>query len=77
MRKYVLFAIGLLVAILARVFAPNKMPPLLDAASKGKTETVQRLIDKGADVNAAPEHVMTALELTADRGAHRHGSPAH
>ena len=49
MRKYALFAIGLLVAILARVFDPNeKIPALLEAAHRGDTDTVQMLRNAGA-----------------------------
>lgn len=42
--------------------------PLVDAASRGDIESVQRLLRSGADVSAAQGDGMTALHWAADRG---------
>lgn len=42
--------------------------PLVDAASRGDIETVQKMLRAGADVSAAHGDGMTALHWAADRG---------
>ncbi len=53
--------------------AKTGLTPLMEAASGGYTEVGRVLLDKGADVNAAPVPSSrdTALTIAADKGHYR------
>jgi ankyrin repeat protein len=55
--------------------AKTGLTPLMEAASGGYTEVGRVLLDKGADVNAAPVPSSrdTALTIAADKGHYRSG----
>ncbi len=54
--------------------AKTGLTPLMEAASGGYTEVGRVLLDKGADVNAAPVPSSrdTALTIAADKGHYRY-----
>ena len=58
--------------VLIWLLSPNlaiaAQKPLVDAASRGQIETVQKLLRVGADVNEAQGDGMTALHWAAERG---------
>ena len=69
MRKQLVFLFGIGLALslmLTGVSAAVK--PVVDAASRGDTETVRQLLRDGADVNETQGDGMTALHWAADRG---------
>ena len=69
MKKQLVFLAGIgltLSLMLTGVSAAVK--PVVDAASRGDTETVRQLLRDGADVNEAQGDGMTALHWAADRG---------
>jgi outer membrane protein assembly factor BamB len=58
----------LLVLIAAPAFADDRTEELMTAARKGDVVAVKKLLDAGADVNAATEYGATALHFAADKG---------
>ena len=46
----------------------SAVPPLIDAASRGDTDTVRTLLRQGADVNEAQGDGMTALHWASEIG---------
>jgi ankyrin repeat protein len=69
MKKQLVFltSIGLTLSLLL-TGASAAVKPVVDAASRGDTETVRQLLRDGADVNEAQGDGMTALHWAADRG---------
>jgi len=69
MRKH-FFAVAVVAAVLAAFVAPEAVTPspIADAAERGDTVTVQDLIRRHADVNAAQADGMTALHWSALNG---------
>ncbi len=70
MRSMHFFAAFLSLAALVILSDANAAPvsPLADAAQRGDTATVRKLLRRGAEVNAAQGDGMSALHWAADRG---------
>jgi ankyrin repeat protein len=70
-----MYAMQSITCILLDLFALQQtgLTPLMEAASGGYVEVGRVLLDKGADINAAPVPVSrdTALTIAADKGHHR------
>jgi len=64
-RLSVLGALGMAVLLGA---APPPEAPVADAAMRGDTDEVRRLLREGADVNASQPDGMSALHWAAERG---------
>jgi ankyrin repeat protein len=64
---WILGAVGLLIVIV-RLFFWLSQPPLLLPAEKGNLEKVQRLVEKGADVNARNLFKISPIFLAARKG---------
>jgi phosphoglycerol transferase MdoB-like AlkP superfamily enzyme len=67
---YSALSVAVLVVVALNVFdvRTNRTSALMQAASKGHTDTVQALIAKGADVNAKYKRDETALMWAASKG---------